>query len=154
VDSSESRLSDVLSHAFSERALREQEYLPLAYIDLLIRRLCEAISSSEDGCAVVDMVQWFNFTTVDIVGDLAMEESFNCLEESKYHGWVSILFTQFKVAALFVSLRFFGLDKLLKVVIPTSLLKQRAEHANTANERIHRRLDYGAKGTDAKGMIS
>jgi cytochrome P450 len=149
-DADHARYRRLLSHAFSERALREQEYLPLAYIDLLIQRLCEAVSSSKDACTVVDMVQWFNFTTFDIVGDLALGESFNCLEESKYHGWVSILFSQFKVAALFVSLRFFGLDKLLKMVIPTSLLKQRAEHANTANERIHRRLDHGAKSTDAQ----
>jgi cytochrome P450 len=149
-DADHARYRRLLSHAFSRTALREQEYLPMAYIDLLVRRLGETLSSSKKGCAVVDMVQWFNFTTFDIVGDLALGESFNCLEESKYHGWVSVLFSQFKIAALLVSLRFFGLDKPLKTVIPTSLLKKRAEHANTANERIHHRLDQGAQGTDAQ----
>lgn len=149
-DADHARYRRLLSHAFSERALREQEYLPIAYIDLLIRRLRETVASSKNGSAIVDMVQWFNFTTFDIVGDLAMGELFRCLEESKYHGWVSILFVQFKIAALLVSLRFFGLDRLLKRVIPKSLRKKRVDHANTAKERIHRRLDQGAKGTDVQ----
>lgn len=124
--------------------------MPLSYIELLVRRLHEKVSTSESGSAVVDMVQWLNFTTFDIVGDLALGESFHCLEESRYHGWVSILFSQFKTAALFVSLRFFGLDKPLKLVLPKSLLKKRADHARTANERIHRRLAHGVEGTDVQ----
>ena len=89
------------------------------------------------------MVKWLNFTTFDIVGDLALGESFHCLEESRYHGWVSILFTQFKAAALFVSLRFFGLDRPVKLLLPKKLLKKRTDHANIANERIQRRRDQG-----------
>lgn len=149
-DADHARYRRLLAHAFSERALREQEYLPLAYLDLLTRRLHEIVSSSENHVAVVDIVKWLNFTTFDIVGDLALGESFHCLEESKYHGWVSILFTQFKAAALFVSLRFFGLDKPLRMVLPKSLLKKRAEHAKYSKDRIHHRLDQGKEGTDAQ----
>ena len=142
-DADHSRYRRLLAHAFSERALIEQEHLILSYIELLISRLRERASSS--GTAVVDLVQWFNFTTFDIVGDLSLGESFHCLEESRYHGWVSILFTQFKLAALFVSLRFFGLDKPLRMILPKSLLRKRTDHANMANERIHRRLKLGTK---------
>lgn len=149
-DADHARYRRLLAHAFSERALREQEYLPLAYIDLLTRRLREIVSSSENHVAVVDIVKWLNFTTFDIVGDLALGESFHCLEESKYHGWVSILFTQFKAASLFVSLRFFGLDKPLRMVLPKSLLKKRAEHAKYSKDRIYHRLDQGKEGTDAQ----
>lgn len=147
-DANHTRYRRLLSHAFSERALREQEYLPLTYINLLVSRLQDKLSDCDT--ATIDMVQWLNFTTFDIVGDLALGESFHCLEASRYHGWVSILFTQFKAAALFVSLRFFGLDTPLKMVLPKSLLKKRKDHADTANERIHRRLDQGAEGADAQ----
>lgn len=140
-DADHARYRHLLSHAFSERALRQQEYLLLSYIDLLVGRLRDCVSSPET--AVIDMVKWLNFTTFDIVGDLALGESFHCLEESRYHGWVSILFTQFKAAAIFVSLRFFGLDKLIRPMLPKSLLKKRADHANIANERIQRRRDQG-----------
>lgn len=161
-DVDHARYRKLLSHAFSEKALRQQEYLLLEYIDLLISRLTE-VAKSED--PIVNMVEWLNFTTFDIVGDLSLGESFHCLEESRYHGWVSILFTQFKAAAIFVSMRFFGLDKPVKTLLPSSLLKKRAEHANMANERIHRRLDgvnvdeqrndfmtYVRRYNDEKGM--
>ena len=149
-DADHARYRRLLAHAFSESALREQEYLPLSYIDLLTRRLREIVASSGDGCAVIDIVKWFNFTTFDIVGDLALGESFHCLEESKYHGWVSILFSQFKAAGLFISLRFFGLDKPLKMVLPKSLLKKRADHAKYSKDRIYHRLDQGKQGADAQ----
>ena len=144
------RYRRLLSHAFSESALREQEYLPLVYIDLLIRRLREVVAASGDKGAVVDIVKWLNFTTFDIVGDLALGESFSCLEKSEYHGWVSILFSQFKFAGIFISLRFFGLDKPLRMVLPKSLLRRRAEHAQYSKDRIYRRLDQGKHGPDAQ----
>ena len=140
-DADHARYRRLLAHAFSERALRQQEHLLQSCIDLLISRLHDCASSPDK--AVVDMVQWLNFTTFDIVGDLTLGESFHCLKESHYHGWVSILFSQFKAAALFVLLRFFGLDKPVKTLLPKSLLKKRTDHANIANERIHRRLDQG-----------
>lgn len=149
-DADHARYRRLLAHAFSEKALREQEYLPLAYIDLLTRRLREIVSSSAGHRAIVDIVKWLNFTTFDIVGDLALGESFHCLEESKYHGWVAILFTQFKAAGLFMSLRFFGLDKPLRMVLPKSFLKKRAEHAKYSKDRIHHRLDQGKEGADAQ----
>lgn len=36
------------------------------YIEFLIERLRERATSAE----IIDLVQWFNFTTFDIVGDL------------------------------------------------------------------------------------
>ena len=126
-DADHARYRKLLSHAFSEKALRQQEYLLQQYIDLLIDRVTELAKSTNP---IVDMVQWLNFTTFDIVGDLSLGESFHCLEESRYHGWVSILFTQFKASTLLVSLRYFGLLGLVKLLIPSSLIKKRAEHAN------------------------
>ena len=141
-DADHSRYRRLLAHAFSERALRQQEELLLSYVELLMSRLRELADSSET--AVVNIVEWFNFTTFDIVGDLSLGESFHCLDESRYHGWVSILFAQFHLASVFVGLRFFGLDKLVRLLVPKSVVKKRMEHAEIANEKIHRRLDQGA----------
>ena len=112
----------------------------------MISQLWEKATPS--GTAVVDIVQWFNFTSFDIIGDLSFGESFHCLEDARYHEWVSILFTQFKAATFFISLRFFGLDKALKLIIPRSLLEKRKAHAKIANERINRRLNNS--NTDAQ----
>ena len=111
-DADHARYRRLRSHAFSERALSQQEELITSSIHLLISRPRERTSSSD--AAVVDLVQCFDFTIFDIVGDLSLGESFHCLEESRYHGWVTILLAQFKFVALFLSLRFYGLDKFVK----------------------------------------
>ena len=143
-DADHARYRRLLSHAFSEKALRQQEHLLQSYVALLIQRLRSRASSPKS--ATVDMVQWLNFTTFDIIGDLTFGESFQCLDESRYHSWVSILSTQFKTGALLVSLRFFGLAGYAKMLLPKSLLQQRKDHSDMANERIRRRRDQGISG--------
>ncbi|KAL8950541.1 MAG: hypothetical protein Q9222_003430 [Ikaeria aurantiellina] len=138
-DADHSRYRRLLSHAFSDRALRQQEPLLMKYIDLLVTRLHEHAKSA----SVVDMVQWFNFTTFDIVGDLSLGEPFGGLEEGRYHGWISVIFAQFKLAALAITFRFFGLDRILKALLPKSAIEKRRQHAETANAKIHRRLEQG-----------
>lgn len=140
-DADHSRYRRLLAHAFSERALIQQEDLLLSYVDLLMERLRDRASSPNT--AVVDLVKWFNFTTFDVIGDLSLGESFKCLEEGGYHEWVSILFDSFKFATIFISLRFYGLDALVKKILPKSVLQKRAQHAEMANSRIHRRLAQG-----------
>ena len=54
-----------LAHAFSDRALREQESILQHYIDLLVLRLKEQCESKARG--KVDMVKWYNYTTFDIM---------------------------------------------------------------------------------------
>ena len=46
------------------------------YVDLLIQRLRTHATSS----AIVDMNKWYNFTTFDLIGDLAFGEPFGCLQ--------------------------------------------------------------------------
>ena len=163
-DADHSRYRRLLSHAFSDKALRQQEDLLLFYIDLFLTRLRDQIMASGTNTASVDIVRWFHFTTFDIIGDLSLGESFHCLEDSRLHEWISILFTQFKAAAIFVSLRFFpGVGKVLRMLLPKSLAKKREEHTNVANAKIHRRLEtndaqrndfmtYVLRYNDEKGM--
>ena len=162
-DADHSRYRRLLSHAFSERALLQQEHLLMQYIDLLIERLQGRTAST--GIAIVDVVQWFNFVSFDIIGDLALGESFHCLDESRYHSWVSNLFTQFKTAALFVCCRFCGLGKFLRYIVPRSMLKKRRDNVMNAKQKVWRRLEqkhedaqrndfmtYVLRYNDEKGM--
>jgi hypothetical protein len=67
------------SSAFSDKSLREQEPIMKKYFDLLILRLHE-------NCAKpINIVQWYNATTFDIVGDLLFGDPYGCLEESRLH---------------------------------------------------------------------
>ena len=68
-----------LSHAFSERSLKEQEDLVSEIVDEFISHL-GMHASGEDGA---NMVLWFNLTTFDIIGSLAFGESFGGLKSGQ-----------------------------------------------------------------------
>ncbi|CAF9920690.1 hypothetical protein IMSHALPRED_004976 [Imshaugia aleurites] len=147
-DADHARYRRLLSHSFSDKVLREQEYLPQSYITLLMTRLRERAGSSDT--AVVDISRWINFATFDIIGDLAFGESFHCLEQSNYHEWVTVMFSQFKTAIMILSMRYLGLEKPVRMMLPKSLKAKKGIHASSANEKIRRRLAQGAEGTDAQ----
>lgn len=97
-DGDHARVRGLLSPAFSDRAMREQEPLIKGYIDLLIQRLKEQIQGPNKG--EVDVVRWFNFITFDVIGDLALGQPFGCVETGEYHFWVTNIFQGIKIIHL------------------------------------------------------
>ncbi|KAJ6109331.1 cytochrome P450 monooxygenase [Penicillium sp. IBT 16267x] len=81
------RLRRQMAHAFSEKSMREQEPMIRKYVDILLERLRE---NCTNGSVVIS--DWYNFTTFDIIGDLAFGESFGCLEGCKYDEWIKGIF--------------------------------------------------------------
>ncbi|KJZ78165.1 hypothetical protein HIM_02203 [Hirsutella minnesotensis 3608] len=77
-----------MGHAFSDASLTQQEPVIGKYVDMLMDRLSERANRGES----INAVQWFNFTTFDIIGDLAFSEPFFCLENNGYHPWVFSIF--------------------------------------------------------------
>jgi cytochrome P450 len=59
------RQRKLVSHAFSDQALREQEPLLSTYAKALVVKLKEVALKPGEG--KVDMVTWYNFTTFDIM---------------------------------------------------------------------------------------
>ncbi|KAM3509232.1 hypothetical protein MY11210_006415 [Beauveria gryllotalpidicola] len=88
------RIRRQLAHAFSDSALAEQETVVMQYVDLLIDRLTERCGKT------INIVKWFNFTSFDIIGELAYSDSFRSLESNGYHPWVLSTFTMIKSIAL------------------------------------------------------
>lgn len=58
----------LISHAFSDKALRDQEGIMQSYVDLLVQRLHEQVRGDAKG--KVDMVRWCNYTTFNVIADL------------------------------------------------------------------------------------
>ncbi|KAF8846966.1 cytochrome P450 3A17 [Acephala macrosclerotiorum] len=85
----------LIAHAFSGSALTEQENLIKGYVDLLMQRFKENVAMGE----AFDIVKWYNYTTFDIIGDLAFGDPFHCLETSTMHPWVSMIFSFIKVGS-------------------------------------------------------
>lgn len=128
----------ILSHAFSERAVREQEYLLQKYSDLLITRLHDQCKA---GKPEVDICDWYNFTTFDIIGDLCFGESFHSLENAKHHSWVSATFQGVKIASLVTIFQHFPpMSAVIDWCVPESIKEKGHQHFVFSKERIDKRI--------------
>jgi cytochrome P450 len=151
-DTDHHRIRRLISHAFSEKALREQEPLLQAYVGTLINRLSDQVKAGW-GNAVVDLVKWYSWTTFDIVGDLGFGESFDCLTNSQYHFWASMVFSHFKAASLVTSVRFYPfLEGILRRCLPAPVTNRQG-HFQLSKDKIHRRLKRAAKSTDFMSYV-
>lgn len=145
-DADHSRFRRLLSHAFSDNSLRGQEPIIKSYVDLLMKRLHENIKSGNE---VLDMVKWYNFTTFDVIGDLAFGESFECLKNSEYHQWITILFSHVKLGSYSnVSRRLPGSKYLLKLITPKHIIAQRNWHMDMTKEKVMIRLNKSNERPD------
>jgi hypothetical protein len=68
-----------LSHAFSEKSLREQETLVAEEVDKLVKKLGE-FGAAENG---TNLQRWLNMATFDIVGSLSFGKSFDALQNGR-----------------------------------------------------------------------
>ncbi|KAJ0425151.1 sterigmatocystin biosynthesis P450 monooxygenase stcL [Aspergillus carlsbadensis] len=150
-DKTHSRHRRLLANAFSERAMREQEGTVLHYSDLLVRRLRERTAVDKEGThtAKADIKEWFNFIAFDVTGDLLFAETFDCLEESKLHPWIALIFAFVKGITLAgVINQFTLLRKMQEVFLPEKLRKQMLQHLDYSSEKADRRLKKGTARPD------
>ena len=133
------RMRRVLEHAFSVKAFREQEPVVVAYTDKLIRRLHE--EARKEGGKGIDVVEWYNWMSFDIIGDLAFAESFKCLEDQRYHPWVQMVFGNLQAICFVGACDRFPLFKhLLPLFIPGRVKKMLADHWAYTADKISKRL--------------
>ncbi|KAL4935414.1 hypothetical protein BDV06DRAFT_234344 [Aspergillus oleicola] len=141
----------VLSPGLTAHALRNQEPLIQKYVNLLISQLEDLTG---DCCAQVNMTPWLNYTTFDIFGDLGYGESFNCLQHSRYHPWIALLFSNVKAAGFVISTRFYPfIEFLLMKCIPQSVRKTQQEHYQQVVNKVDRRLGWELQRPDLMSHV-
>lgn len=140
------RCRRLMAHAFSDKALRQQEPLITQYVDLLMQRLRE--HSGEK----VDLTAWFNYATFDLVGDLAFGEPFNCLKDSRYHPWISLVFSNLKMLVYgSAAARIPGMSKLLIKLAPKKVVEASKQHVELCKRQANKRI---AEKTDRPDFMS
>jgi cytochrome P450 len=147
------RMRRVLAPAFTRTALQAQEPVIQLYVSKLIDRLRQRVALSDadphNNGATVDIFPWMNFATFDIFGDLAFGEAFNCLENSEYHPWISLLFNGIKAIAFITAVKFFPMfDWLLKKCLPPSLERMKDAHFQQVVDKVQRRLNWEVSRED------
>ncbi|KAL8849184.1 MAG: hypothetical protein Q9221_005810 [Calogaya cf. arnoldii] len=140
----------ILSHAFSERALREQEDILKRYTDLLITKLQEKVEQTEKASSVtLDITKWYNYTTFDTIGDLLFNDPFHSLENSADHPWVATIFEGLKFGVLTTALHHFPpLPTVFRYLLPESMKKAAAQHFHWSQDKIARRIETETKRPD------
>lgn len=135
-----------LAHGFSEKSMREQEPLIQVYVDLLIQRLHENCAA---GSRALDLTAWYNWTTFDIIGDLAFGEPFGCLENSEYHPYVRMIFDTARACTVFQSVGFYPiLNKMFWAMIPKSAMTRLVRQTQLSMDKLRRRMQPGNERSD------
>ena len=135
---SHARFRKAMLPAFSDRALGQQEPLIQVYVDLLVRRLKEMAMTDRP----VDMVRWYQFTTFDLIGDLAYGESLDGLKSQKSNEWVdsiSKMLKMFPIRAVVLRLGVFA--KPLQYVLSSRLTKSRQRHLDMTRALAMKRIN-------------
>lgn len=146
------RIRKSLSHAFSEKSLREQEPLMKEYVDLLIAKLKGIAESGYNNRA--DLVSWYNFTTFDMIGYLAIGKSFGCLKDNSYHTWVESIWKSIKIGPYMrLVATYIDTEKLLRIFAPPNIRKARENHERYTWESARERIAKGAM-KESKDFLS
>lgn len=146
------RMRKLMENSFTYKALKSQEAIIQSYVTLLMTKFRDiAVSEGPEGWkgGIVNVSDWFNFTTFDIVGDLSFGESFGCLENSKYHPWVAVIFGYIQAAVISTMVRHYPtLETIGMKLIPKSLLKKQKDHYQRSIEKINRRMNLETQRSD------
>ncbi|KAI2733067.1 hypothetical protein CBS147332_82 [Penicillium roqueforti] len=76
----------LLSHGFSARALKTQESIIHDYTNLFVSQLKKHGTEN-----ALNMREWFNYLSFDIIGELAFAEPFGAVKSAKSHFWIDTI---------------------------------------------------------------
>lgn len=93
-------------------------------------------------------MNWLNFTTFDIIGDLAFGEPFGCLDLGRFHEWVAMIYETVKAGAIEQATRRFApagslTQRFLFNLIPKRIRGYRSEHLRRSRQKCMNRLENG-----------
>jgi cytochrome P450 len=145
-DETHSRTRRTLSHAFSEKALAQQEGLLQGYVDLLVNRLKEVTSKES---VTQDLTKWYNWTTFDVIADLSFGEPFGCLQDLSTHKYIDLLFSSLQAFRLTYIMFYWPFAKRLRgMVVDQKVLAGRQEWYRWVGEKTQARVSRETQRPD------
>ncbi|KAL1634869.1 hypothetical protein SLS58_010498 [Diplodia intermedia] len=140
-DDDHGRVRRIFSHAFSDRALKEQEPLIASFADHLVAHLRKNAAAT---AAVVplDLFKLLTCTTMDIMSDLSFGQPLGLLDAAEFTPWVAAIFSWIKLFDLSrITLEYPLLGHLARRLTPQALLDDQELHFRSAKDRVDRRLE-------------
>lgn len=146
-----------LSHGFSDRTLRDQESIVKGYVDLLIQQLrerCIPVNKTDSekekllrSKTAFDLRHWYNFTTFDIIGDMAFGEPFGSLETGQESELVKNIERGLASQPIGTAMKLLGLGRMISWIAGRNSKFRRINGQKTA-EKLRRRMGLNVERPD------
>jgi cytochrome P450 len=148
-DTEHMRLRRLTGPAFLNAGINEVASVPEHFAELLCTQLAAA---SKDGTSQ-NLCEWFLWTLNDVIGQLALDQEFQCLEKRRMHPWPSFLLGALKQIAAVNQFRRFGVPvKLFQLFMTQDMKEAREGFLNTAQSAVNQRLAL-EKDEDGKAQL-
>ncbi|KAI8627216.1 cytochrome P450 [Xylariaceae sp. FL1651] len=145
-DQNHTRMRKIFSHAFSHKAIQEQEPIFQTYTSLLITKLKKVVA--EDPRRQFDILAWYNYTTFDVMADLTFGESLNLLETTTYVPWISAIFDSLQAGVIFRSMRYWpSIYRTLRFIFGKTLREKRRVQFKYCADSVDKRLEKDPEHT-------
>jgi cytochrome P450 len=137
--SSHARFRKALTPAYSEKSVKEYEPTVRLFLEKLLTRLDDLIAKGGTS-AVVDMVEWTNFATFDIIGELSWSKSYECLDSGSGHAFMSVLL-HFQAVCIGASISYYPwLNAFVAGITPKSAFQLLENIFKDGHERLQARM--------------
>ncbi|KAF2164936.1 hypothetical protein M409DRAFT_24837 [Zasmidium cellare ATCC 36951] len=148
-DAEHMRLRRLAGPAFLNAGIAEVEPVLQKYVNLLCSKL--ALASKEGS---QNFAEWFLWGLNDVIGQLALDQEFQCLEKRRMHPWPEFLLKVLKLNAVVNQFRRFGISfGFLKPIVPQKVKDDAQFFFETASGAIKKRLAV-EKEADVEGNQS
>ena len=132
-----SHMRKLWAHGFSARALLSHEELEQRYVNLFIDQV-RRHGSAKGGMNVVD---WFNYMTFDIIGELVFGESFGALAKGTSSFWIAVILDNMASGLIIDLVRrlgfYIGFKKLL-ALLPFEKIEAMNKHTQITRDMAAR----------------
>jgi cytochrome P450 len=130
-DQEHTRLRRLVNPAFLYSGVLEVEPVLQHYTDLLCSQLGKAC---KNGSSAQNIGEWYLWALNDVIGQLALDLEFECLEKRRMHPWPHFLLGALKQTAVITQLARFGIS--MKMLMPLMTKEMRAKTEDFAQSAI------------------
>ncbi|KAI8931178.1 hypothetical protein NX059_011530 [Plenodomus lindquistii] len=127
----------MLSAAFSQRALYEQEAIVSATIDRFVE-----IIGERSKIEALNMTKWYEMVGFDILGEMAFGESFHSIENGQPHFWSDLILEHLYFITLMDNLSRLPFAATISRILFPSTLIAKNRNSEFSRKQVKKRLDY------------
>ena len=129
------RMKRFLAPAFSTKALMEQEDIVQSCVNAFVTKLSK-VSRAKDG---LNMTIWYEMIAFDILGEMALGESFHCIENEEPHPWQQMIAKHLFFITVVDNLRRYPFVRWLgRTLLPRLTVDIQNKHCNFSRQKVSR----------------